>query len=400
MRKVRAAVVIGANWGDEGKGLVTDALADRYGGPDCVVVRFNGGANAGHTVTTPDGKRHVFSHFGAGTFTGAWTYLSRWFVINPLLYAKERAEFGQISPNVWVSPRARVTTPFDMMLNRFLEEARGMMRHGSVGVGLNETVTRNGNAYYQFDAALIGATRRTIRSKLEIIRDLYVPARAEMLGLELSAAQREFIADDGEIERFIDACHLMADTTIPAQFLPDRRKAIVMEGAQGLLLDERHAFFPYVTRSRTGLTNPRLFATEAGITNLDVYYVTRSYMTRHGEGPFPSHRRAMRLIDETNQKNPWQGSMRFGALDLDIMRKAIAADLSLARDIAAPHLVMTWMDREENNEVILDGASMFPDTDGTLTLAAKALGFNSAIGSYGKTRVDFDKALTPERAAT
>ena len=77
----QASVVIGANFGDEGKGLMTDFLSE----PEGVVVRFNGGAQAGHTVTEPGGTRHVFHHYGAGAFKGASTFLSRHFVSNPLL---------------------------------------------------------------------------------------------------------------------------------------------------------------------------------------------------------------------------------------------------------------------------------------------------------------------------
>lgn len=81
----RADVVIGSAFGDEGKGLITDVLAAKNAG-ETLVVRFNGGAQAGHTVTTPEGQRHVFSHIGSGTFTGSATFLSRFFVVNPILF--------------------------------------------------------------------------------------------------------------------------------------------------------------------------------------------------------------------------------------------------------------------------------------------------------------------------
>ncbi len=76
MSKVIA--VIGAGYGDEGKGLMTDYFSSQY--DDAVVIRSNGGAQAGHTVVTPEGQRHVFSHFGSGTFNGSPTFLSRHFV--------------------------------------------------------------------------------------------------------------------------------------------------------------------------------------------------------------------------------------------------------------------------------------------------------------------------------
>src|SRR6266850_5209509 len=84
-----ARVVIGANFGDEGKGLITDYLCSKGAG---IVIRFNGGANAGHTVVTPEGERHVFRHVGSGTFLGVPTFLSQFFVCNPIAFFKERAE--------------------------------------------------------------------------------------------------------------------------------------------------------------------------------------------------------------------------------------------------------------------------------------------------------------------
>src|SRR3954469_646850 len=92
--KKSARVVIGANFGDEGKGLLTDyyaALAGEEGYPvRAYVIRFNGGAQAGHTVVTPgEGKRHIFSHFGSGALAGATTFLSRFFVVNPIFFRNE-----------------------------------------------------------------------------------------------------------------------------------------------------------------------------------------------------------------------------------------------------------------------------------------------------------------------
>ena len=85
-----AKAVIGANYGDEGKGLMTDYHAAPAGTAG-IVVRFNGGAQAGHTVTTPEGARHVFSHFGSGSLVGAATFLSRHVVCHPTLFFKEAA---------------------------------------------------------------------------------------------------------------------------------------------------------------------------------------------------------------------------------------------------------------------------------------------------------------------
>src|SRR6185312_724333 len=122
---MRAFAVIGANFGDEGKGLVTDFLCDRENAT--LVVRYNGGAQAGHTVVVPDGRRHVFSHVGSGSFCDVPTHLSKFFLVNPVVFAREQIELDQIGvrPTVYVDRDARVTTVVDMLINQALEDKRG-----------------------------------------------------------------------------------------------------------------------------------------------------------------------------------------------------------------------------------------------------------------------------------
>ena len=104
--------VIGSGYGDEGKGLMTDYYASKF--DDAIVVRSNGGAQAGHTVTTPTGERHVFSHFGSGSYSKTPTYLSEFFVANPMLLAKELKQAdddGIPSPVIGAHPSVLITTP-------------------------------------------------------------------------------------------------------------------------------------------------------------------------------------------------------------------------------------------------------------------------------------------------
>src|ERR1700721_2544919 len=101
----KADIVIGSAFGDEGKGLITDYLCTHSTAKTCVV-RFNGGAQAGHTVEMPDGKRHIFSHFGSGSFARTPTYLSSYFVCNPIIFKRECKELAplNVSPTVFVDP--------------------------------------------------------------------------------------------------------------------------------------------------------------------------------------------------------------------------------------------------------------------------------------------------------
>src|SRR5262249_4576381 len=143
---MNATAVIGANFGDEGKGLITDFLAAKDPA-NTMVIRFNGGAQAGHTVVTPAGRRHVFHHFGAGSLAGARTFLSRFFIVNPFLWYKERQELPELTEPMAVDRRAMLTTPYDMLINQEAERFRGRQRHGSCGIGINETVERCGGEF-------------------------------------------------------------------------------------------------------------------------------------------------------------------------------------------------------------------------------------------------------------
>lgn len=387
-----ADVIIGANFGDEGKGLITDFFAARAGG-DSVVVRYNGGAQAGHTVVTPEGVRHVFSHFSSGSFCGADTFLSRFFVCNPLLFMKERRLLQEKSavPRVFVDGMSMVTTPYDMMINQIVEDARGNGRHGSCGLGFGETIERHvssphGLAYADlFDTA-------ALKARLNVIRKEWVPARLRALGIEnISDAWRERISSDATLEKFAEdtADFLQMTSLAKPSYLADTRQKIVFEGAQGLLLDQERGWFPHVTRSYTGLRNVLSLAEGAGVEALNVAYITRAYATRHGAGPLPHELERAPYVgirDETNVTNAYQGSLRFGWLDTDLLAISIRNDLSDNKSaIKVKHgLAVTCLDQVDQDvtfmkdktartlsrEAFLDGLSRNINVTFLLTSAA------------------------------
>ena len=142
-----ARIVIGSNFGDEGKGLMTDYFAeefmDKYG--KCLVSCTNGGSQKGHTVVSKNGLRHVFHHFGSGNFAGADTYLSKYFIVNPIIFNKEYRELldENAITKTFVDKRCIVTLPIDMMINQLVEGKRGSKKHGSCGFGIFETILRS-----------------------------------------------------------------------------------------------------------------------------------------------------------------------------------------------------------------------------------------------------------------
>jgi adenylosuccinate synthase len=330
--KVRdATVVVGANFGDEGKGLAVDTLVARD--PDAAVIRFNGGAQAGHTVVAEDGRRHVFSHFGCGAFLGAATFLSRFFVVQPSIFAREAAELAAIGvrPVVFVDPDAQVTTPFDVLINQWVEETRGGTRHGSVGIGFGETIERS-EVGDRLAARDLGDDKYLMEI-LTRIRVGWLPARLARLGVAFTAERQKVSADPALMRRYLGHVHILRHHASPAPIdavLTHRN--IVFEGAQGLLLDMDRGFeFPHVTRSNTGLKNVLALASDAGIEHLDVIYMTRAYLTRHGAGPLLDEVPKLAfadVVDATNLPNPWQGTLRLAPLNLDLLGAAIADDLS------------------------------------------------------------------------
>jgi adenylosuccinate synthase len=338
---MKLSVVIGANYGDEGKGRTVDYLSD----PQTLVVRFNGGAQAGHTVATVGDHRHVFHHFGSGTFKGAGTFLTRYFVVNPILFSQEHPELQRYRPQIFVDPRCRITTPWDMMLNQAVENKRAGKRHGSCGLGVNETVTREEHGFGLLFKNL--ENTNVLMAKLDRIINEWVPQRMKELQIDVNDLPH---VDEWKVrERFIEDCTYVFDNCWHWDW-PNRWGCfnhLVFEGAQGLRLDELGEDFPYVTRSRTGLTNVMALLREAGLwENLEVYYVTRPYLTRHGAGPLANELAGPpypTIVDPTNVPHPYQGTIRYAWLDLDVLARNIAKDLGKTQ--ARGHLVLTCLDQ-------------------------------------------------------
>ncbi|MFZ1642847.1 MAG: adenylosuccinate synthetase [Candidatus Contendobacter sp.] len=392
-----ARVVIGAQFGDEGKGRVTDYYAAEVG-RDGIVIRFNGGAQAGHTVVTPDGLRHVFSHVGSGAFADAATFLSRFFVSNPILFLKEMETLAAkgVEPVVYVDPQSPVTTPYDMMINQIVERERGGDRHGSCGVGFGETIERNLTPAYTLTVADL-ADRSALAAKLDAIRRKYAPARLARLGFAAAFARNaDLFLSDAILEHYVeDARRFLQLATAADIQAATRGRHLLFEGAQGLLLDQDRGFFPHVTRSNTGLRNVLALAGELNLTRLEVTYATRAYLTRHGAGPllhelpekpYPG------VIDATNVPNAYQGTLRFAWLDLDLLQRAIAEDLADAQRFPAlsltPRLAITCLDQIGDDKVTYysGGLRRQATVESFIAAATAAVGIHEVLLGFGADR--------------
>lgn len=414
---MRMQAVIGAGYGDEGKGRTVDALvaAATHDGFRPWVVRFNSGAQAGHTVVTPDGRRHVFHQVGSGAFLGAPTYLGPEVVLNPWLLDGELdalAACGVNAPRLIADPSAPVSVPWDAMINQALEHARGAGRHGSCGVGFGETVERSEDPAFALRGIDLNDDAR-VRARLTAIRHEYLPRRLEAVGLPPDALGAR-MDNTALIDRFVaDALSLGARLEWCAPDVLADQEALVFEGAQGLRLDQDLGDFPFVTRSHTGLPGIARLAHDAGLSRLcrlDVHYVTRAYGTRHGAGPLPdelSAAPAPGFSDSTNVPNPYQGTLRFALLDPDALRSNIERDLervshkphrqieerlleSGPRDaeilVVRPLLEVTCLDQMGPHTLWRNG-SCWPTAE--LALAtAEAIGIPLVAEAWGPSRTD------------
>jgi adenylosuccinate synthase len=392
MKKAKA--VIGSAWGDCGKGLMVDYLSSQERNP--LVLRYCGGANAGHTVQLADGRRHVFGHFGSGTLAGGTTFLSRFFLVNPLLWQREQEELKtgfDIVPKVAIDPGARMTIPHDMLINQFLETARSGARHGSVGVGIHETMVRSEHERWKITAALLDYPQ-VLRGRLIDISREYVPFRIDQLGIELSAGQTRLLYSEEVIDQYMRSVawiNMNGDFTLQAWPDAAAGRNIIFEGSQGLLLDEKNEqFFPFVTHARTGLPNILQLMDEAGIGEVDVTYMTRAYSTRHGDGPFPPAVPELKFEDPTNVRNEWQGTMRFGWMDMDLLESAIMHDL-LDSDINKVRwsIGVTCLDQVEHLKPTfrLGGGLVHADAWSEIVdILAERLAAIQSYKSYGPTR--------------
>lgn len=317
-------VIIGKNFGDEGKGLATDYFAARSqnAGHRCLVIRHNGGGQAGHTVDLPE-KRFVFHQLSSGSFRNADTYWSHTFLPDLFKLTEEAEAFYDIHgrlPIIFGHPMCRCVYIDDVLINMALEAARGSDRHGSCGMGINEAVERSRNPEF---CLWLGHLREMTEQELYIrllqVRRNYLPLRLEQLGLSLESTGEyaDLLTDPVVLQNAAAQMHMaLRLVTVAEENIVQDYDDLIFEGAQGLLLDEDYLdFAPHLTSSKTGCQNPMDFLRKHLPQSLpELVYVTRTYVTRHGAGPLPCeplwHVEAD-ITDETNQPNPWQGALRF-----------------------------------------------------------------------------------------
>ena len=335
---MRAYIVVDLGFGDCGKGILTDFLVRHCNAG--VVVRYNGGAQAGHNVIAPDGRHHTFSQFGCGTFVpGVKTYLSKHVVIHPSALLVEgdileRKGVRDAFSRIRLSDQALIITPYHQAANQLREMMRGEERHGSCGVGVGEAVE---DAFLNVgDRVLAGdlSNPSKLRRKLQSIRE---HKRGQLLELyktklpggaltrEWEIFEREDVIDTwiSTISRIDELGLVVCDSVLQGWL--QQTETVIFEGAQGVLLDAEAGFHPFTTWSNCTAANAYGLIQElAPDSQAFQVGVMRSYAVRHGPGPLPTETDVLTsVVCEHNQYNEWQGNVRYGWFDAVLARYAL-----------------------------------------------------------------------------
>ena len=320
MKKVD--VILGLQWGDEGKGKVVDVLTPHYQ----VVARFQGGPNAGHTLEF-NGEKYVLRSIPSGIFQGdKVNVIGNGVVLDPILFKEEAEALARsghdLTERLYISKKAHLILPTHRVLDAAFEAAKGSSKIGTTGKGIGPTYTdkisrngvRVGDIFLDFKKIyeVAKARHENILESLGYNYDIDELERQWFEGIEYLKKFR-IIDSEHEINRFLA-----------------EDKAILAEGAQGTLLDVDFGSYPFVTSSNTicagACTGLGIGPNRIG----EVYGIFKAYCTREGSGPFPTE-----LFDETGEALCRLGhefgavtgrKRRCGWLDMVALKYAIMVD--------------------------------------------------------------------------
>ena len=275
-------VVIGAQWGDEGKGKITDLLS----GSADVVVRYQGGVNAGHTVVV-DNQTFKLHLIPSGIlYPDTECIIGSGTVIDPRILIEELDQLESLkisTKNLMISQTAHVTMPYHRLLDQASEQQRGSQKIGTTGRGIGPTYAdkseRTGIRIIDLmeTESLPDQLRWTISNKNVILEKLY-----NLPPLDPEAVIAEYLQYAERLRPHV------VDASLKIYAAVQDRRNILFEGAQGTLLDLDHGTYPYVTSSNP-VAGGACVGTGVGPTMIDrVIGVAKAYTTRVGEGPFPT----------------------------------------------------------------------------------------------------------------
>ena len=287
---MKARIVIGANYGDEGKGTVVATYTKQS--DNVLNVLTNGGSQRGHSILTQNGSI-TFQHFGAGTYHGADNYYSRFFILNPLQFAKEYESLIVKPKNIYRDRICRWSTPYDCMANLIEEEQKG--RKASCGMGIWNTIKRcNHTPIVLFDEFLSNSNPIDFLNQVKSYYERLITIPDKWKDVWDSPVVKT---------HFLKDCQFMASHTKVCDLASLAYDNVIFENGQGLLLCDTGKNTFDTTPSNTDSLYATQLLREMQIDDATIHYVTRPYLTRHGDGHLPKqakgkvHGRSQKLTE-------------------------------------------------------------------------------------------------------
>ncbi len=319
MKKGKTAVIVGAQWGDEGKGKIVDVLSENFS----VVARYAGGHNAGHTVII-HGKKFVLQLVPCGVLrSGCRSVIGNGVVLDPIAFLKEvgalREAGVKVDGHLFVSNRAHVILPYHRMIELAAENAPGRVKIGTtsrgIGPAYEDKMGRRGLRVADLlDLTLLKKhIENAVREKNMIAHALFntEPLDADKMYTEYAQAAEK-------IAPFVCDAALLLNQALT------QGESVLFEGAQGTMLDIDHGTYPFVTSS-SATSGGAVIGTGVPPNSIDsVIGITKAYCTRVGEGPFPTEEKG-ELGEQIRKRGNEFGAVtgrprRTGWLDLPLLR--------------------------------------------------------------------------------
>src|SRR5436305_2082183 len=321
MSRGKTAVIVGAQWGDEGKGKIVDVLSDHF----TMVARYAGGHNAGHTVVV-DGKKYVLQLVPCGVLRkGTKGVIGNGVVLDPIHLLKEVETLRQggikVEGNLFISNRAQVILPYHRMIELAAENAPGRVKIGTtsrgIGPSYEDKMGRRGLRVIDL------LDKELLRKHIENAcaeKNMIAHALFNSEPIDADAMYREYAEAAKKIEPFV------ADTAVVLNKAIAEGESVMFEGAQATMLDIDHGTYPFVTSSST-TAGGAVIGTGVPPTSIEtVIGITKAYCTRVGGGPFPTELQG-RVAEELRKRGNEFGAVtgrprRVGFLDLPLLRYA------------------------------------------------------------------------------
>lgn len=340
---MKISVVIGANYGDEGKGLTTFQLAknDFHNYDQVFNILYNGGQQRGHTA-----NGYVWHCFGSGSEYANTLYWPT-FLVNPVAIMNEYNNLmikGKRVNTLIIDDYCRVTLPHDVMLNRLKENFKRRLNehNGSCGMGIWETIKRSEKYPLYYKVLCNYIHENDINGLYKMIKILEEGYYKEQLKC-FSNEDKRYFYENLNLEDFFLASKDLDELAVKCNtkyYLNNLvgKNSLIFEGSQGLLLSDQNTTISkkYLTPSSTGLNYISDFI-NTNYSNFqippEIYYVTRCYMTRHGKGPMEQECLKddlnSKIKDNTNIYNTFQENLRYGTIYVPSLLKRINEDFSL-----------------------------------------------------------------------